>query len=166
MKNYKIENVIKNNNLDVIDEYLHNNDINRPLYKGLNIILLTIQFGNIPLLKYFVNKGYDITRKGNSHYSPIEYASICNNVDIVNYLLELESNIDLNDYSLIYASAKGFDNIVNILLSHKFNVNQLDSTNRNSLHWAAQEGHIDVMKNLISNGCNINVKDDEGRQPH
>lgn len=165
MKKSEIISAIKSSNFMTIDDFLKTNDINKPIYNGLNILLMSIEQGNLRLVKYLIEKGCDITYNNEESYFPIEYACLCNQLSIVRCLIEVNPNIFENNYSLIYASSKGFSNIVSFLLDKGCSANQVDNTGRNSLHWVAQEGYFDIAKTLISKGCNIDMLDDDGTTP-
>ena len=78
--------------------------------------------------------------------------------------LFLEEAIESNYHQtpLIYASTKGYLNIVRILIEFGANIESLDKNKDTPLMMASLYGHIDVVDFLIKNGANINAVDDEG----
>ena len=44
-------------------------------------------------------------------------------------------------------------------------VNDLDSSDRNALHWAADEGNVDALEVLVQSGIDVNSQDNEQMTP-
>ncbi|KAI5531292.1 Ankyrin repeat family, partial [Trichomonas vaginalis G3] len=64
-----------------------------------------------------------------------------------------------------YCSNKGKKEIVELLLSHRANVNAFDSLNRTPLHNAAIKGKKEIAELLLSHGANINQFDPSKSTP-
>ncbi|XP_071572548.1 uncharacterized protein [Temnothorax nylanderi] len=67
--------------------------------------------------------------------------------------------------SLHYASWKGYDRIVNILLQNKADPNAVGNKGFTPLHYAAKFSHLKVVKLLLSNGAIYNAVSDGGKTP-
>ncbi len=63
------------------------------------------------------------------------------------------------------AAAKGFDDVAQLLLAQKANVNAQDDNGRTPLHLAAQGGHKDVLELLLASKAEVNAKDNKGWTP-
>lgn len=165
LKKNKLIKAIENCNYEVIDEFINKNSIYKPILNGLNLMLISIEIGNLQVVKYLVEKGFDITFNNKDHYFPIEYACLCNHFPIIQYLCDANPKVSENNCALVYASSKGLIDIVIYLLEKGFSVNQLDYSGRNALHWVAQEGYYNIADLLIRNGCDINKIDEDGSTP-
>lgn len=58
---------------------------------------------------------------------------------------------------LIYASGRGFDTIVQELLTRGAKVNQGDKFSTTPLIWASRGGHTDIVDMLLDAGANVDV---------
>jgi len=74
-----------------------------------------------------------------------------------------------NNYnrSVIHEAAKrGYeDQIAEVLLTNKQEVNKKDSLGNTPLHWTASGGHFEACELLIKNGADINVVNNAGDTP-
>jgi ankyrin repeat protein len=52
-----------------------------------NIVSIAARYGNLDVMKYLLNKGYNIIGMGETWYSPLDYAVMNNRYDAVEYLL-------------------------------------------------------------------------------
>ncbi|CAL1285635.1 unnamed protein product [Larinioides sclopetarius] len=66
---------------------------------------------------------------------------------------------------LHYASLKGYEEIVDILLKHNTNPNAADKTGCTPLHYAAKFSHFEIVKSLLSNGAIFNALSQSGKTP-
>ena len=82
------------------------------------------------------------------------------NEDIINNLIKL--NQEEKNKKLIYNSAIGQLDLVKYLIEAGTNINVKDMFNKTALMWASQGGHIDIVKLLIESGANMNIKDKYG----
>ena len=80
------------------------------------------------------------------------------------------AEVDVKDYDngmtpLIYASLRGHENIVKLLLQSGANINIKDNTGSTALMHAASSNafrHINVAELLLKNGADITAKDNSG----
>jgi hypothetical protein len=63
------------------------------------------------------------------------------------------------------ACARGYTEIVELLIEKDILINTTDDDGKTPLHWACARGYIEIAKLLIENGIYINVKDDYGKSP-
>lgn len=91
-------------------------------------------------------------------------------VDLVRQKLG-EQNIDLNQTSvggwtpLLYASAQGYTEIMELLLNHAADPNLGNIKKITPLHYGARYNNLHVCKLLLDFGANPNLQDDEGWTP-
>jgi ankyrin repeat protein len=67
---------------------------------------------------------------------------------------------------LSYASGSGHDNIVNLLIGKRADIEAKDEPyGRTPLSWAAENGHKETVELLVDKGADIEAKDNIGRTP-
>lgn len=101
---------------------------------------LAAEQGNLDTVKYFVEKGGDISAQDEMGYTPLHLAAKQGNLDIVKYLVEKGADVDVD----VYQGGWGYST---------------------ALHLAAQNGHLDTVKYLIEKGANPKATDSEGKTP-
>jgi FOG: Ankyrin repeat len=86
----------------------------------------------------------DVNTKGDNDWTPLHFACLNGNQELVNLLLYNEANIDaettLKFTPLIIASQKGHEDIVQLLINSGADINCKDIYNNTPLHYAAQNG--------------------------
>ena len=105
-----------------------------------------------------------------SFESFLNIAVISNNIKLLEFLLDINTNPDATDdkgYTvLMYGSSLGRDRAVNILLKANANPNLQKKDGGNTpLHMAARKGHSDIITNLLQANANPNLPSDDGTTP-
>ncbi|OHT08392.1 hypothetical protein TRFO_23161 [Tritrichomonas foetus] len=118
-------------------------------------------FGHLDVVKYFYTKGFKMDQQVGGTLSPLKSAAQNGYLDVVKFLLDVdlkspkefqENNKQLN--SLHCACENGHLPVVQYLVKEKhYNVNMIDSTNKNPLYYACQNGSIECVKFLIDSGA-------------
>ena len=89
-----------------------------------------------------------------------------NSVDIVQFLLSQEVNIDYASKSgstLLYkAIVEGNIDIIKLLIAHGADINSTNNRSESVLQAATSQGNIDIIKLLVDHGGNFNYKDKNG----
>ncbi|WP_080571789.1 ankyrin repeat domain-containing protein [Orientia tsutsugamushi] len=86
------------------------------------------------------------------------------NIEEVKRLLSADNNIDINikdtyfNTPLYYAVAKGYIEIIKLLLSHGANINSTNSSGNTPLICSVIAEHIEIVKLLLSHGADVNYK--------
>ncbi|CAF0840271.1 unnamed protein product [Didymodactylos carnosus] len=92
-------------------------------------------------------------------------ASYCGHLDIVEYLLKQNANIDQTNgrqmTPLIAAVKAGMWHIVEYLIDQNASIEIADKQKRTPLIIAASEGYLAVIDSLIEKGANVNHEDEE-----
>ncbi len=87
--------------------------------------------------------------------SPLIYASLLGNFEMVKFLLANKTQVNLRDTNgmsaLIYATLYGDINIVRVLLENNAQVDLQDIDGMSSLMIASLNGHIDLVNLLLEN---------------
>lgn len=83
-----------------------------------------------------------------------------------NKLKSLLNELDPDGLGLVHwASDRGSEEILQLLIDEGADVNLPDSDMQTPLHYAASCGHVNCVKLLISRGANVDVKDVNGDTP-
>lgn len=111
-----------------------------------------IEKQNLDKVKQFLSSGININsilRSKNEFWVKIFFNKIIKNCFTFHIYKQ-----DTNCFSILaIASYYGSNNIVEFLLQHKVNVNQLDFiTNRSPLHWATAARNYEIVNKLIEAG--------------
>eukprot|EP00475_Leptophrys_vorax_P029047 TRINITY_DN4237_c0_g1_i7.p1 TRINITY_DN4237_c0_g1~~TRINITY_DN4237_c0_g1_i7.p1 ORF type:complete len:244 (-),score=55.52 TRINITY_DN4237_c0_g1_i7:60-791(-) len=78
---------------------------------------------------------------------------------------KLDAKTSAGATALHYASSKGFEEIVQILLKGGADPNIRDRAGSTALHRAASKGHVSVGKHLVAAKCELELADEEGYTP-
>lgn len=103
----------------------------------------------------------------------IQMACRTGNLDNVRWLLESEVVVDVYEglrpgsrNILLDAVTGGHTEIVELLLAHNIDVNEMDSfTGKTALHFAASGGHEDITRLLLEAGADVHKADSEMKTP-
>ena len=100
-------------------------------------------------------------------YTPLIYAAMFGNVDLVRVLLEAGDNLNranANGHTALhYAASNGQLGMCLLLLNWGAKVGAKNVKKDTPLHYAALSGHLAVVKLLVERGANVRLKDEEGR---
>jgi hypothetical protein len=66
---------------------------------------------------------------------------------------------------LSWATEKGYEDIVKVLLKNKADPNSKDQSGRTPLSWAAGNGHEGIVRLLLETKADLDLKDKDGRTP-
>lgn len=129
--------------------------------------------GDLPSLIYHLYNGSKVDQldmeNGKWHVrklAPLHYASINNQIEIVQYLLKNKAMINIKDpvsqTPLHFAAEKGNLETVLLLCSNNADVNAIDGGYSTPLHKAAMNGHIAVFECLLTLGANSSKPNHNG----
>ena len=113
-------------------------------------------------MELLINKGANINEKdnGNEKRTPLIWAIINNNIEIVKLLIDKGANINEKDNSnekrtpLIWASVYGYTKIVKLLVEKGAEVNEKDIYGKTAIDYAEKK----VIKQILLRGLNKNKK--------
>lgn len=103
--------------------------------------------------------------------SETELVEAAYNADFVKIQELINTGSDINakgmdDWTaLTIASCKGNLKVVEFLLKHDANINQLEGGGNSALFWAVFYGHLDVIKLLLQHGADPNKKGAKNKLP-
>lgn len=124
------------------------------------------KYGSVNDVKNFLDNGIDINFQDNYGYSGLMWAIEKNNIDVAEYLIN--ANIDVNLCSkskynasalLIASSSLNADNdkLVSLLIKSGADVNFVNASNDTCLQQAVNCGKLNTVKILIKNKANVNI---------
>lgn len=144
-------------NLEVFEYLLEqgNLNINSVGYLGMTALsLASIEYGNLEMIKYLLEKGADINVKNEDGSTALMTASMYGNLEIIKYLIENGADINAKDNdgstALIYASKWGNLETVEYLVKNGADINIKDIENKTALDWAANSRIEEVLKKAAS----------------
>jgi len=117
------------------------------------------------LLKFIIPKFYDVNKKDNSGETPLMYAIKSKNVDIMNYLREqgADDRHESHYHTILTLTIQNQDlNILQWLVDHGANVNQVNSIGNTALTEAIRGKKETLVKYLIDHGAQVNQEPEFG----
>lgn len=111
------------------------------------LVCLAIQYGSVSMLKFLIEIiQIDFSKAICSAYNPLEQASICGHLVMVEYLFQYDKNIENHHRALYAAVEKGYLNIV------KFFVDSGCLADKNKiLNMADERKYLNMIEYLINN---------------
>lgn len=172
MSNNKyITDLINGNDSKDLREYLSGlKDINSPIWRGYNPLLLATTGQNVNIVEYILDLGADTSSIISSSAIDIDEFEVEPEEAIVldgNAVEELVDELNnLGNVSAIHISSKnGSTKITELLLKYNANPNVYDQGKCTPLHWAVSKGDINATKLLIDFKANPNAQDIVGSTP-
>ena len=118
-----------------------------------------IASNNLDMVKYFIDKGFDINSASKNGTFPIERAALLSDLDTIKFLVEkLGAKTNIGK-PLSEACSKNRTEIIKYLVSKGANVNEATEHLPSPLEYAIRFGNVEVIKLLIENGAQISDRD-------
>ena len=143
-------------------------DFNIKDSKGWSPIHRAIVTGHVEIMKLLIykSKGADLNTSSCSEHTPLTYAILKENLEIVEELIKSGADVDKeDDYGwtpLTMAIHKGNQEITKLLTREAVNPNFFDSKNWTPITSAIEEENLEIMKLLVENGADVNIHDRNG----
>ena len=135
-RKYRFFKAVRNNWQEEILKYLNQGIYIDVLNRyGYNALHIAIEEEDLDLINFLLEHGANINFDREGYYTPIEYACIIGNEQIVRHLLS--NGCDTKYFPLHYATAKGNIGIVKLLIKKGIDVDYVDDDYRTALCWAA-----------------------------
>lgn len=101
-------NIIKNNNINELEQYLRNHDTNEEI-QGQSLLYWTAHQGNVEFAKLLIEKGANVNQKDEHERSILSVAAFFGHTDIARLLLQHNAIIDSTAMDRAY---KGWDGYI------------------------------------------------------
>ncbi|AQN68705.1 ankyrin repeat protein [Saudi moumouvirus] len=155
--------LFKNNYLDIIKYVDYLKSIKSPITRNYfvfnychdRLFKMCCKLGYIDLVKYMVNRGFNIKSEKNRY---VGKAAKFNHLSVVKYLVRKGCQIK-NDYhyAVRAASKNGHLKILKYLVRHGGNIKAFDN---HAIKLACENNHLKVVKYLIKKGADIHADND------
>eukprot|EP01155_Anaeramoeba_flamelloides_P024255 Anaeramoba_flamelloidesa809508_40.p1 GENE.a809508_40~~a809508_40.p1 ORF type:complete len:579 (-),score=150.49 a809508_40:32-1768(-) len=163
---------IHSNEIEVLSLLIENGaDLDKKDFKGKTPLAYAIEQEHNKLAKWLIKFGADILTTTFSGLNLLSLCSINGNEKILNLLLQNEqikllNLINQRDHSqkspLIYACENNHINILNTLIEHGADVNQLGTNGQSALHFASACSSDSCLKMLLNLDIEIDLRDNIG----
>lgn len=144
-------------------------DPNDSFWAAEPLLVETAAAGLTENARILIDAGADVNASERYGNSVASSAVFNGHADLLNLLFEKGASINFRVYeepALLIAIQKGYEDVVEVLLAHKADVNERGSYSANNgtpLAWAAQRSHEGIFRRLIRAGANINFTDWDGK---
>ncbi|EEA19364.1 hypothetical protein TMatcc_009498 [Talaromyces marneffei ATCC 18224] len=121
--------------------------------------------GDVAVATQLLQRGTDIEARDSSGWTPLLIAVMQHKTPMVKLLLEYGAEPDVKCHlgirtPLHQAADGGYEEITELLLTHRANPNLYNDNRRRPLVFAAAEGHLSVVKMLLDHGAYSQTKED------
>lgn len=151
----------------------------QPVFNILTTALrVAARNGQVEMIKILIANNANINACGVLGKTPLMHAVIGNHKNVVDLLLQANANVNLNltncsshdkklglalgDTPLEVAIKLGHIDIVQSLLAHHLNINDVAGSGYNALQLAAKFGQAEIVKLLLQHGADINARTSMG----
>ncbi|KAL0215324.1 hypothetical protein P9112_007508 [Eukaryota sp. TZLM1-RC] len=124
----------------------------------------------VEMAEAVLRSGGDLTSPDKTGKTPLHYACLSGNLDLVEYLLTLGVPVDIRDSEhsqvpLHFAAKMGHVDCTSLLLQVGVDAELADKLGWTAVHHAVAETHINVVKVLIANGASLCIQSESGLTP-
>jgi ankyrin repeat protein len=103
--------------------------------------------GHLDVARLLIDHGANLNSINNWGGTPLMAAYSSRRLGVIRLLLEHGANPDMR-----------YDEVIELLLRHKADVNARDDHTWTPLHWASASGSVEVVQLLLEHGANINAQ--------
>ena len=129
--------------------------------------LLAARYGNLEIVKILLEKKADVNATdSNEGMTPLMRACLSGHIDIIEFLLNHNVNINIKDNdgwtALMLATVEGYNTITQILIDKGADVNAQDLKGETALMLACAMGYEKIVQTLINSHAEVNAQDLKG----
>ena len=140
-------------------------DIQRTESKATPVLSAT-KWNNYLAASLFLRYGTKVNVQVNDGKTPLHWAVILGNENLVRLLLQHNADVNIQDtggYTPLHQLVKGGNtNLVRLLLEHNADVNIQDIYGKTPLHQSVIEGDENLVSLLLAQNADVNIQDNDG----
>ena len=140
-------------------------DIQRRESKATPVLSAT-KWNNYLAARLFLRYGTKVNVQVNDGKTPLHWAVILGNENLVRLLLQHNADVNIQDtggYTPLHQLVKeGNTNLVRLLLEHNADVNIQDTYGKTPLHQSVIEGDENLVSLLLAQNADVNIQDNDG----
>ena len=140
-------------------------DIQRTESKATPVLSAT-KWNNYLAASLFLRYGTKVNVQVNDGKTPLHWAVILGNENLVRLLLQHNADVNIQDtggYTPLHQLVKeGNTNLVRLLLEHNADVNIQDTYGKTPLHQSVIEGDENLVSLLLAQNADVNIQDNDG----
>lgn len=144
--------------------------LEKPNLMGLTPMHIAAMRGDTVALRFMVEAGADLMRKGNNGLTPFHNACRSGNVEAVGFLLQHQADPNcrtIGGTTPLHTVSNFSDNgdLISLLLDHGADPDAKDDWGGTPLSFAAYFNRVQNLRCLLARGANVNTRDWEGDSP-
>ncbi|KRY85557.1 Kinase D-interacting substrate, partial [Trichinella pseudospiralis] len=134
--------------------------------KGETPLIISSRLGDISLVKFFLQCGFDPNAKDDEMWNALLNAAKNGYIEICKVLLDAGANIEDSDVAswtpLCWAVYKKREDVVRLFIEKGASVNVIDEHTMTPLLWASGRGYTSIVDQLLRAGARVAVRDGFG----
>ncbi len=130
-----------------------------------NLLIAATMGENISVIRYALNKGFDVNSQGHVGNTPLHIAFSKSNSYIIKLLMQAGANPDIANLHGETATNRAKKSKLDLTSMKKISINERDEDGGTPLHLAAIKGDSFAVKQLIKLGADVNAADKYGSSP-
>lgn len=153
--------------IDQLERHLYwGADLNRANPDGEMPLHVAVRNGRFVITRLLLEHGADIEVTNAQMQTPIYVALMTGRTQIAELLYENGAKLDA-DYLLheVTRNQVGDRDVMDFLIAHGADINNLDANGNAPLHTAAQQGYRVVAKMLLARGADVNILNGDKHTP-
>ncbi|KRX84307.1 Kinase D-interacting substrate, partial [Trichinella sp. T6] len=158
--------VFEGGNYDNITSTFRNLPVDIANEKGETPLIISSRLGDISLVKFFLQCGFDPNAKDDEMWTALLNAAKNGYIEICKVLLDAGANIEDSDVAswtpLCWAVYKKREDIVRLFIEKGASVNVIDEHTMTPLLWASGRGYTNIVDQLLRAGARVAVRDGFG----
>jgi uncharacterized protein len=130
---------------------------------GNTLLMRAARGGGVKMVEFLLDKGASVNARNAFSDTALMLAALNGRLEICKLLLDHGAEFDTGGWTpLIYASTRGHDDIVRLLLSMDCDIDSVSDNGTSALMMAAGEGHTSTVKLLLERKADVNLVNEAG----
>lgn len=148
---------------------IYNNYGQNLLHQFVNNHVERVDLGAVLIAEILLSYGVSLDSPDNYGHSPLHYAVVIGNTDLVIFLLQQGADVNKRTHDkktpLLTAAPHDFKDVAELLIRHGAGVNDHDLDGNTALHVACLSRSDELIKLLLREGAYISAEDAYGKTP-